>query len=90
MYDISKNKPLLYPFRTENNPQNKAGIFISSIVFIFCLLYRPKYEEEKVTPLSKKEQKPRQRLNTCGSGNESDDNEFVESKKRQQDANLKQ
>ena len=33
-----------------------------------------------MTPLSKK-RKPEERISTCGSEDESDDNEFVESKK---------
>ena len=38
------------------------------------------HEEEETTPLSKK-QKPEESISTCSSENESDDNEFVESKK---------
>ena len=47
---------------------------------LFSIYFIDLYEEEETTSLSKK-QKPEERISTCGSENESDDNEFVESKK---------
>ena len=47
---------------------------------LFSIYFIDLYEEEETTSLSKK-QKLEERISTCGSENESDDNEFVESKK---------
>ena len=47
---------------------------------LFSVYFIDLFEEEEVTPLSKK-RKPEERISTCGSEDESDDNEFVESKK---------
>ena len=47
---------------------------------LFSVYFIDLYDEEEVTPLSKK-RKPEERIHTCGSEDESDDNEFVESKK---------
>ena len=59
--------------------QNQADVFISSIVFIFCLLYRLIWGRRSDTSIKK--QKSEELISTCDSEDESDDNEFVESKK---------
>ena len=50
---------------------------------LFSVYFIDLCEEEEVTPLSKK-RKPEGRISTRGSVDESDDNEFVESKKEAQ------
>ena len=50
---------------------------------LFSVYFIDLREQEEVTPLSKK-QKPEERISTCGSEDESGDNEFVESKKEAQ------
>ena len=47
---------------------------------LFSVYFIELYDEEGVTPPSKK-QKPKERISTCGSEDESDDNEFLEKKK---------
>ena len=55
---------------------------------LFSVYFIDLYEEEEVTPLSKKKKKkkkprkPEERVSTCGSEDESDVNEFAESKKK--------
>ena len=48
---------------------------------LFSVYFIDLCDEEEMTPLSKK-RKPEERISTCGSENESDDNEFVKSKKK--------
>ena len=47
---------------------------------LFTVYFIDLNEDKGVAPLSKK-RKPEGRISTCGSEDESDDNEFVESKK---------
>ena len=84
MQKLSGGESKALKLRELNHIQPKFGKIKRKSSFrqlrLFSVYFIDLCEEEEVTLLSKK-RKPEERINTCGSKDENDDNEFVESEK---------